>query len=350
MKNFRRSNTPAAIAVITKENIVTATSAKLGSILGPLAFFLGTCLSPAAAMAQAYPAKAIHVVVPFAAGGAVDSVARVVGQRVAEQIGQVVVIENKPGGHANIGADFVAKSPADGYTALLGANGLATNMTLYKDMPFDTLRDFAAVAGVGYAPLVLTVPASSPARTLQEFLAQARAKPGSYTYGSAGGGTSGHLASELFKITAKFDALHVPYKGGAPALTDLIGERLSFMLINPIEAAPHVKSGKLRALAVSSGKRIAMMPEVPTFGEAGVPGFEASVWWGFVVPAKTPKEVVARLSAEILKALQDAGVRDKLAVLGAVVEPSGAEEFGRFLKAEIDKWAGVIKTAKITAE
>jgi tripartite-type tricarboxylate transporter receptor subunit TctC len=310
----------------------------------------GACLALPLAHAQSYPAKPIKVIVPFAAGGAVDTVGRVIGQRLGELVAQPVIVENKPGGHANIGADFVAKAPADGYTALLGANGLATNMTLTKDLPFDTLRDFAPVAFVGYAPLVLVVPAAPGAKSLQEFLAAARARPGAFTYGTAGAGGSGHLASELFKSAAKFDALHVPYKGGAPALTDLMGERISFMLINPIEAAPHVKSGKLRALAVSGDKRLALLPDVPTFKEAGVAEFDASVWWGFVVPAKTPKDVVAKLAAEILKALQDAGVREKLQALGAVVEPMGPEAFGKFLKAEIDKWAAVIHAAKITAE
>ncbi len=321
---------------------------RLSTLAGAL--LVGACLALPVAHAQSYPTKAIKVIVPFAAGGAVDTVARVIGQRVSEQVGQPVIVENKPGGHANIGADFVAKAPADGYTALLGANGLATNMTLTKDLPFDTLRDFAPVAFVGYAPLVLVVPAASGAKTLQEFLAAARAKPGAFTYGTAGAGGSGHLASELFKSSAKFDALHVPYKGGAPALTDLMGDRITFMLINPIEAAPHVKAGRLRALAVSGDKRLELLPDVPTFKEAGVAEFDASVWWGFVVPAKTPKEVVAKLSAEILKALQDPGVREKLHALGAVVEPAGPEAFGKFLKAEIDKWAAVIRAAKITTE
>ncbi|PWB64199.1 MAG: LacI family transcriptional regulator [Betaproteobacteria bacterium] len=308
---------------------------------------LAGALAATPALAQSYPSKPVKVIVPFAAGGAVDTVARVVGQKVSEQIGQPVVVENKPGGHANIGADYVAKSAPDGYTALLGANGLAANMTLHKNIPFDTLRDFAPVAGVGYAPLVFVVPASSPAKTLQEFIKLAQAKPGSMTYGTAAAGGSGHLATELLKSEARFDALHVPYKGGAPALTDLIGDRINFMLINPIEAAPHVKSGKLRALAVSSTKRLAMLADVPTFKEAGVPGFEASVWWGFVVPAKTPKENVAKLEAEILKALGDPGVHEKLESLGAVVEPTDAAAFGKFLKSEIDKWARVIKAAKI---
>ncbi len=315
-----------------------------------MAAALAAAIAVSPAQAQPFPSKPIKIVVPFAAGGAVDVVARVVGQRVSEQVNQPVIVDNKPGGHANIGADFVAKSPPDGYTMLLGANGLASNMTLHKNIPFDTMRDFAPVAGVGYAPLVLVVPASSPAKTLQEFIAMARAKPGALTYGTAAAGGSGHLATELLKSEAKFDALHVPYKGGAPALTDLMGERISFMLINPIEAAPHVKSGRLRALAVSSTKRLPMLPDVPTFKEAGIPGFEATVWWGFVVPARTPKEIVTRLQNEVLKALENDTVREKLVSLGAVVEPMDSAQFGKFLKSEIDKWARVIKAANITEE
>ncbi|MGB3428485.1 MAG: tripartite tricarboxylate transporter substrate binding protein [Burkholderiaceae bacterium] len=321
--------------------LARTTVAMLSMVAAAIAFPAG---------AQTFPSKPIKIVVPFAAGGAVDVVARVVGQRISDQVNQPVIVDNKPGGHANIGADFVAKSPPDGYTLLLGANGLASNMTLHKNIPFDTLRDFAPVAGVGYAPLVLVVPAASPAKSLQEFIAMARAKPGEFTYGTAAAGGSGHLATELLKSEAKFDALHVPYKGGAPALTDLMGERISFMLLNPIEVVPHVKSGRLRALAVSSGKRLPMLPDVPTFKEAGIPGFEATVWWGFVVPAKTPKDVVARLETEILKALENDAVRDKLVSLGAVVEPMNSAQFGQVLKSEIDKWARVIKSAKITEE
>jgi tripartite-type tricarboxylate transporter receptor subunit TctC len=302
------------------------------------------------AQAQTFPSKPLHVVVPFAAGGAVDTVARVVGQRISEQIGQPVIVDNKPGAHGNIGADFVAKAAPDGYTLLLGANGLAANMTLSKNLPFDTLRDFAPVAGVGYAPLVFVVPAASPAKNLQDFIAMARSRREPVTYGSAGAGSSGHLASELFHGEAKFNALHVPYKGGAPALTDLMGGRLDFMLLNPIEAAPHVKSGRLRALALSSSKRLDMMPDVPTFKEAGVADFSASVWWGFVAPAKTPKEAITKLQSEILKALENDAVKAKLAALGAVVEPTDAAEFGKFLKSEIDKWGRVIKAANISVE
>jgi len=307
-------------------------------------------LIPAAALAQTYPNKPIRIVVPFAAGGAVDVVARAVGQRMSEQMGNPVIIENKPGASANLGAELVAKAQPDGYTVLMGANGLATNMTLFHNLAFDTMKDFAPVARVGYAPLVLVVEASSPAKSLKDLVAQAKAKPGSLNYGSAGNGGSGHLASELFALTTKIDVVHVPYKGGSPALTDLMGGRLSFMIINPIEVLSNIKSGRLRALAVASPKRIAMLPDVPTFTEAGVPGYDASVWWGLVAPVKTPKDIVAKLSSEALKALEDAGVKEKLSNLGAVVDPAGPEQFGKFLKEEIDKWAGVIKTAGIHAD
>jgi len=304
-------------------------------------------LIASAAVAQGYPSKPVRIVVPFAPGGAVDVVARAVGQRLSEQMGQPVVVENRPGGNANIGADLVAKAAPDGYTVLMGANGLATNMALYKSLPFDTLRDFAPVARVGYAPLVLVVPSRSPSKSLQELIAAAKAKPGSLNYGSAGNGSSGHLATELLRAKTGIDVVHVPYKGGGPALTDLVGERLSFMLINPLEAIPHLKSQRLRALAVAAPKRMAMLPDVPTFAEAGLAGYDASVWWGLVAPAKTPPEALAKLGAETLKALEDPGVREKLSALGAVVDPQGPEAFGRFLKDEIDKWAQVIKAAAI---
>ena len=318
---------------------------------GTLAFFLVLSGAlPAAVLAQAFPSRPIKIVVPFAPGGAVDSVARVVGARMAEQTGQPVVIESKPGANMNIGTQAVIAAPADGYTLLLGANPLATNPTLDPKLPFEPLRDLAPVARVGYAPLVLVVPANSPARSVSELAALSKAKPNTFYYGSAASGSSGHLATELLKTATGLDAQHVAYKGGAPALTDLVGGRLDLMLINPLEAAPHVKAGTLRALAVSSEKRIAALPDTPTFAEAGVKGFEASVWWGFLVPAATPKDVVARLTAETLKALENDAVRARLEAMGAVVAPLNADGFGRYLRDETQKWAGVIRAAKITAE
>ncbi len=304
---------------------------------------------PLLAAAQAFPSHPLRVVVPFAPGGAVDTVARIVAAQLSAQVGQPVVVENKPGGQANIGAEAVARSAPDGYTLLLGANGLATNPTLMH-MSFDPLQAFATVARVGYAPLVLVVPESSPAKSVEELVKYIHEHPGQTNYGSAAVGGSGHLASELFKMKTATDSQHVPYKGGAPALTDLIAGRLTYMLINPLEAAPHVKGGKLRALAVSAPKRIASLPDVPTFDEAGVKGFQATVWWGFVAPAATPKDAVARLQQEILKALADREVRARLELLGAVVDPQDAAAFAAFLRAETDTWADVIRKAHIQAE
>jgi tripartite-type tricarboxylate transporter receptor subunit TctC len=304
---------------------------------------------PLVANAQGFPSHALRIVVPFAPGGAVDTVARIVGAQLSTQVGQAVVVENKPGAQANLGAELVAHAPPDGYTLLLGANGLATNPTLMK-MSFDPLQAFATVARVGYAPLVLVVPEASPAKTVADLVAYIKAHPGQTNYGSAAVGGSGHLASELFKMKTATDSQHVPYKGGAPALTDLIAGRLTYMLINPLEAAPHVKAGKLRALAVSAPKRIDSFPDVPTFDEAGVKGFNATVWWGFVVPAATPKDVVARLQQEILKALADREVKGKLELLGAVVDPQDGAAFGAFLRSETETWADVIRKAHIQAE
>jgi len=303
---------------------------------------------PAApAVAQDYPNRPIRIVVPFAPGGAVDLVARVMGQALSERMKQPVIIENKPGASSNIGMETVAKAHADGYTLLMASNGIATNNALFTDLAFDGRRDFAPVARIGYAPLVFVVPASSPYQTLAALIADAKANPGKLTYGSAGNGTSGHLTGELFKSAAGIDALHVPYKGGAPAITDLLGERLSFMPINPLEVLPHLKAQKLRALAVASERRAPYLPDVPTATEAGLRGFDATVWWGLVAPAKTPSVVVGRLSEEVNAALHDASVAKRLEDLGVVITPQTPEQFGRFIAAQTELWSRVVRTAGI---
>ncbi len=304
-------------------------------------------LAIAAPPVMAQAPKPVHIVVPFAAGGAVDVVARTVGQRMSELTGNAVIVDNRPGANANIGAEAVAKSAPDGSTLLIAANGLAANVTLFKSLPFDARTDFVPVARIGYAPLVLVVSPSSPATSLKELIALAKARPGTLNYGSSGNGSSQHLATELLRIQTGIDVVHVPYKGGAPAITDLMGGRLAFFITNPIEVVANVKAGRLRALAVAGQNRLPMLPDVPTFAEGGVPGYDASVWWGLFAPAKTPTESVARLGAEALKALEDQGVREKLAALGAVVDPMGPEQFGKFFKAEIEKWAKVIQTSGI---
>jgi len=310
---------------------------------------LGAAMLPATAeaQAQAYPNRPIRIVVPYAAGGAVDIVARIVGQALAEQLKQPVIVDNRPGASANIGMEAVAKAPADGYTLLMASNGLTTNMALFSSLSFDGRRDFAPIARIGYAPLVIVVPASSPAKSLKDLIAMAKAKPGELAYGTAGNGSSGHLAGESLKSLAGIDVLHVPYKGGAPAVTDLLGERLSFMPINPLEVISHIQAGRLRVLAVGSDKRVPLLPDAPTVAEAGVQGFEATVWWGLVAPARTPVDIVLKLNTETNKALHDPAIIKKLADLGVVTTPGSPEDFAQFIAKQTELWSAVIKKAGI---
>ena len=300
-----------------------------------------------AAHAQPYPDKPIKIVVPYAAGGAVDIVARTVGAPLAEALRRPVIVDNRPGASANIGMELVAKAAPDGYTLLMASNGIATNMALFPNLAFDGRRDFAPIGKIGYAPLVIVVPAASPVKSLKELIALAKAEPGKLTYASAGNGSSGHLAGELLKSTARIDVLHVPYKGGAPAITDLLGERITFMPINPVEVIAHIRGGRLRALAVASDKRSALLPDVPTAAEAGLTGYEASVWWGLVAPAKTPPDIIRQLNAETNRALANPATASKLAEVGVVVTPDTSEQFAQFIKAQTELWSNVIKSAGI---
>jgi tripartite-type tricarboxylate transporter receptor subunit TctC len=302
------------------------------------------------AHAQAYPDKLVKIIVPYAAGGAVDIVARSIGQPLSEALKQPVIIDNRPGAGGNIGMEMAAKAAPDGYTLLMASNAIATNMALFPKLTFDGRRDFAPVAKIGYAPLVIVVPASSPAKSLKDLIAMAKAEPGKLTYATAGNGSSGHLAGELLKSTAKIDVVHVPYKGGAPAITDLVGERISFMPINAVEVINHIRSGRLRALAVASDKRFPLLPDVPTVPEAGLPGYEATVWWGLVSPAKTPRDIISKLNAETNKALAEPAIAKKLGELGVVVTPGTPEQFGAFINAQTDLWSGVIKSGGIQPE
>lgn len=313
--------------------------------LGVLLFAL-----PGATWAQDYPNKPIRIVVPFSAGGGVDTLARLVGQKVSDQVGQPVVIDNRPGAGGNIATAFVAKAPADGYTILIGANGLVANTTLYPTQSFDMQRDFTAVGYIGQSPLILLSSPAFPVRTLGELIAKAKAEPGKITYATGGNGTSGHLATELLKQLAKIDLTHIAYKGGTQAFVDLETARVNVMLIDPPLAMPMIKAQRLRPIAVGSAQRFPLLPDVPTMSEAGVPGIDATVWWGFVAPTGTPREIVNRLNAEINKALADPSIRERLDGMGVLVTPWSAEQFGAFLKAETDKWATVIKGAGIRAD
>jgi tripartite-type tricarboxylate transporter receptor subunit TctC len=307
-------------------------------------------LAAGGVQAQAFPDKPVHIVVPLAAGGAVDAVARILGQKLSAQIGQPVIVDNKPGASGNIGAEFVAHAAPDGYTVLMAIPAVTTNQSLYAKLPYDTFKDFVPVARLGGAPLILVVGANSPYKTFPELLAALKANPGKFNYGSSGNGSSQHLAGELFKASAKVDAQHVPYKGGAPAVTDLIGGQLTFMLTNPLEIQGQIKSGRLRALAIGGPKRVDWLPGVATLSESGLPGYEALTWWGTLAPAATPKDVVAKLSHEIISAMNSAEVKDKLKALGAEVATQDQAQFGTFLHTETEKWARIIKAANIKVD
>ncbi|MES2183669.1 MAG: tripartite tricarboxylate transporter substrate binding protein [Pseudomonadota bacterium] len=304
----------------------------------------------ARAQAAAYPAKPVKIVVALAAGGAVDTVGRNVAERLTIQTGQPFVVENKPGANTNIGTEYVARAAPDGYTLLLGSTGIVTNNILYSNLNFNGLRDFAPISRLAYSPLVLVVATTSPYKTVQELVDAGRTKPGGLSYGSAGNGSSGQLAGALFVSSAKVEGLHVPYHGGAPALVDLIADRLSFMLLNPLEVLPHLQSGRLRALAVTSEQRAPLLPKVPTLAEAGLPGVAVTVWWTLLAPTGTPPDIIARLNTETVKALADPGLRERFKGLGAVITPSTPEELGAFLRSESAKWQKVIKDSHITAD
>jgi tripartite-type tricarboxylate transporter receptor subunit TctC len=317
------------------------------SLLAGSALLLGL---PRSLMAAGYPDRPIRVAVPFSAGGAVDIVARTVMQQAGPALGQPIVIENRPGASGNIATAYVAKSEPDGYNILIGANNLATNEALFDSLPFNAEKDFDPVALVGYSPLILVVQPQFPAKTVKELVSLAKAAPDKITFASAGAGTSGHLAAEIFKQVTGIQALHVPYKGGAQALVDLIGGRVSFMFIDPVQGMPQIRGEKLRAIAVSSAERLALLPDVPTVEEAGFPGVEATVWWGFLVPKRTPPQVVMQLNKAIDGALQDKLVKDSLQDMGAVVKGGSPDDFRNFLRSETEKWGNIIRTAKIKAE
>jgi tripartite-type tricarboxylate transporter receptor subunit TctC len=303
------------------------------------------------AKAQDYPSKPIRLVVPFAAGGATDVLARLVGERLTASLGQQVVVDNRPGAGGNIGSDIVARAEPDGYTILMGAVGThAINPSLYPKMPYDPVKDFAPVTLVASVPNVLVVNPEVPAKSVQELIDLAKAKPGELNFASSGNGTSIHLSGELFKAMTGTDIVHVPYKGSGPAVTDLLGGQVQMMFDNMPSSLPHVKAGKLRALGVTSAKRSPALPEVPTIAEAGVPGYDATSWFGILAPAGTPEPVVTRLQGAIVQALGEPEMRQRMADLGA--EPVGdtPAEFGQFIAAEIAKWAKVVNDAGVKLE
>jgi tripartite-type tricarboxylate transporter receptor subunit TctC len=304
---------------------------------------IGAAYTPQPAAAQNYPQKPVRLIVGVPPGGTTDVVARLVGQKLGEQIGQQVVIDNRGGAGGNIGAEVVAKAPPDGYTLFLATIGTMTiNPSLYKKMPFDTLRDFAAISQLTSMPQLLVVHPSVPVKSVKELISYAKSRPGQLNFASGGSGTAIHLAGELFKTMANVDMVHIAYKGGGPAMTDLLGGQVSLMFDQILTALPHVQSGRLRALAVTTEKRSQAAPQIPTISEAALPGYAVTTWHGLLAPAGTPRDIVHRLSTETAKALQSVEIRDRFATQGVEPVSSTPEQFAAMMKSELEKWRKVI--------
>ncbi|MEO8752489.1 MAG: tripartite tricarboxylate transporter substrate binding protein [Casimicrobiaceae bacterium] len=302
-----------------------------------------------AATAQRYPDHPVKLIVPVPPGGGVDLLSRAIGTKMQLSMGQPVVIDNKAGASAAIGTEALAKAPPDGYTIMMGYSAHATNPIFSTTLPYDTNKDFSAIAHVGYIPLILVVNANSPYKTLQELIAAAKANPGKLQFASGGAGAGAHLSGELLKSTAGVDVIHVPYKGNAPALNDLLGGQVTMMFDTITTALPHVKSGKLRALAVTSTKRSPLAPELPTMIEAGLPGFDISAWYVMFAPANLPKDIMQRLNAEVNKAIADPELRKTLSEQGVEFTGGTPVEADKFVKSELDRWAMIIKTRGMSA-
>lgn len=297
------------------------------------------------AVAQSFPPNPIKIIVPFPAGGTTDILARHVAQGLGQKLGTSVIVENRAGASGTIGSDQVAKSPADGSVMLLTATHHVINPSLYKKLPYQTQKDFAPVALIASVPNALVVHPSVPAKTVGELIALAKKEPGKLSYGSAGVGGANHLAGELFKLLTGVDIVHVPYKGAAPALTDVIAGHVQLMFATAASVVPHIQSGKVRALAVTTPKRTAVFPELATVDELGLKGFDATTWHGLVAPAKTPKDVVAKLHKATVEALHDEQVRKSLVDLGVDIVGNSPEEFAAYIKAEIPKWTKIVQAS-----
>jgi tripartite-type tricarboxylate transporter receptor subunit TctC len=301
------------------------------------------------ARAQSYPARPVRVVVPVAAGGANDVTGRIIAQWLSERLGQQFVIENRPGAGTNVGTEAVIRSPADGYTLLISSSSAAINPSLFKALNFNFIRDTAPIGSIVRVPQLMQVNPSVPAKTVPEFIAHAKANPGKIAMGSGGNGSPAHVIGEYFKLMTGTDLTHVPYRGAAPAVTDLIGGQIQVAFTEMATSLGHVKAGKLRALAVTTTARTEALPDVPTLSDF-IPGFEASQWVGLVAPKDTPPAIIERLNAEINAALRDSAIKARFADLGGMVLPGSPADFGKLIRDETEKWAKVIQSAKITVE
>lgn len=303
--------------------------------------------SAASAQTANYPSKPVKIVVGYAAGGAVDVVARTIGQSLQTSLGQAFIVENKPGAGTNIAVKSVISAEPDGYTMMMAANALAANMSLYQPQPFDAEKDLVAISLIGRVPVVIAANANAPFANIKQLIEAAKGKPNTIAYGSPGNGSTPHMAIELFARAAGIDLQHIPYRGGSPAITDTIGGQVPLVAVNALEVLPHVKSGKLKVLGVLSANRSANYPDVPTMAESGFPGFEASVWYGLVAPAATPKPIVAKLHAEVQKALQTKEVRERMNAVGGEVVPGSAEMFTQLIRSERVRYDKLVREANI---
>jgi tripartite-type tricarboxylate transporter receptor subunit TctC len=313
-------------------------------------FLLVFLCQPWSAAALPYPTKSVRFVVPFAPGGGTDIIGRIVAQALNETLGQPFVVDNRGGAGSTIGTEIVAKSPPDGYTLLFGNISLAFNATLYAKLNYDAQRDLAPITLAAVQPNIVVINPSLPAKTLKEFVDLARAHPGKFNYASAGTGSGTHLAAELLKMLTRTDLVHVPYKGTGPAIADLVGGQVNLMVSTFASALPHVKTGRLRALGVTTAKRSPAAPEVPTLIEAGVPGYDYSTWYGLLAPARTPKAIVDRLNAATLKVLAREDVRSRLDGQGVEPLTSTPAEFAAYLKSETEKWGKVVRATGAKGE
>jgi len=336
----------------TGSNAICATAARrgerarLGRRLAGLLLAAGLgCASAGIVTAQTYPSKPIRFIAPYAVGGGVDIVCRVLAPKLSESLGQQMVVENRPGAGAIIGSEALVKSAPDGYTIMMANIAHGANPALHSKLPYDTLRDFASVTLVALLPSILVVHPSLPVKSTRDLLAFGKSRPGQLNYGSAGTGSANHLTMELFKNATGMEAAHVPYKGGGPALIDLLGGQIPMMFITIPPAIAHVKAGRLRALAVSGVRRSPILPEVPTVAETGIKGFQVYEWQGVVAPAGTPKEIVARLNAEFNRALTAPDVKERIAGLGAEIAGGTPEQLTDHVKSEIALWTRVLKSA-----
>ena len=319
------------------------------SVAGVLAV-VASCGFAALASAQVFPAHPIKIIVPYPPGGTNDIVARLLAQKLTEQLGSPVIVDNKPGASGNLGADAVAKGPADGYQLILVTTGHSIAPSLYPSLPYNIATDLAPVSTLTAGPMLVMTNANGPLKTMKDFLAAAKAKPGEVAYASAGNGSTTHLSAELIASTAGVKLNHIPYKGSAPAMTDVIAGQADMVMDLMFSAMPHVKGGKLRAIAITSPARSPLLPDVPTLAETGLPAMELNVWNGLMAPAKTPKDVVAKLNAEVRKAMGTPEMKDKLASQGFNVMTGTPEQFGTLLRSEMERWSKVVKVSGAKAD